>query len=278
VRAPLQTHESLKIEMLLKAIFKTYGYDFRHYAPVSIRRRVMAAFSKSRCKTLGEFQDKIVHDPAFFSTVLEDLTVVVTEFFRDPQIYPIFRSEVLPVLRTYPFIRIWHAGCATGEEAYASAITLSEEQLYNRSLVYATDINPTAIEQAKQGIYSTRDLALFTDNYIKCGGKADFTDYYTTAYERIVIKESLRPNLMFFQHNLVTDHPFVDIHMIFCRNVLIYFGSELKAKILQKFRQSLLPGGFLCLGINERLPQEITDFTPFSLAAHIYRYEGNPQQ
>ena len=244
---------ALEVRLLLEAIHARYGYDLRGYTPASMHRRVLAALAKSGLPHLGELQHRIVTDAGFFATLLHDLTVQVSELFRDPGFYRAFREKVLPVLRTYPLLRIWHAGCATGEEPYASAIMLSEAGLYDRAQIYATDLSARAIEQAKEGVYPAERLALFAANYARAGGSAQLEQYFTSAYEGIALAEPLRRNILFFQHNLVSDHVFGEMHVVFCRNVLIYFGRELRARVLDKLLAALVPGGFLCLGNAEQV-------------------------
>jgi chemotaxis protein methyltransferase CheR len=244
---------ALEVRLLLEAIHGRYGYDLRGYTPASMQRRVLAALAKSGLPHLGELQHQIVTDPAFFAGILHELTVQVSELFRDPAFYRAFRTQVLPVLRTYPLVRIWHAGCAAGEEAYASAIMLSEAGLYDRAQIYATDLSARAIELAKDGVYPAERLALFAANYEQAGGQARLDQYFTAAYDRVTLIEPLRRNILFFQHNLVSDHVFGEMHVVFCRNVLIYFGRELRARVLDKLQAAVVPGGFLCLGSSERI-------------------------
>jgi chemotaxis protein methyltransferase CheR len=265
--------ETIEIRLLLEAIHERYGYDLRDYAPASMRRRVSAALARSGLNHLGELQHRLLGEPGFFAGVLDDLTVKVSEMFRDPGFYRAFRAQVAPVLRTYPLLKIWHSGCAAGEEVYASAILLSEEGLYERSQIYATDLSLGALEQARQGVYSSDHLQRFAENYRESGGASAFSSYYNQAYGRIAFHDSLRRNVLFFQHDLVSDHVFGEMHVIFCRNVLIYFGPDLRARVLDRFGQSLSPGGFLCLGSSERLPRSEA-FSEFSAEARIYRHEG----
>lgn len=244
---------ALEVRLLLEAIHARYGYDLRGYTPASMHRRVLAALAKSGLPHLGELQHRVVTDAAFFASVLHELTVQVSELFRDPAFYCAFRAHVLPVLRTYPLLRIWHAGCATGEEAYATAIMLSEAGLYERAQIYATDLSARAIEQAKDGVYPAERLPLFASNYAQAGGEGELARYFTVAYERATLIEPLRRNILFFQHNLVSDHVFGEMHVVFCRNVMIYFASELRARVLDKLQAALVHGGFLCLGSSERI-------------------------
>jgi chemotaxis protein methyltransferase CheR len=266
--------EAIELKLLFEAIHSKYGYDLRDYAPASLRRRVMAALAKSGLGNLGELQHRLLIDPDFFAGLLENLTVRVTGMFRDPDFYRVFRSRVVPVLRTYPLLRIWHSGCATGEEVYASAILLTEEGLYDRTQIYATDLSPQALDHAKEGCYAAALLPSFVENYEKSGGTSVFANYYTEAYDHVAMRAALRKNILFFQHNLVSDHAFGEMQVIFCRNVLMYFGQQLKDRVLQKFGQGLCPGGFLCLGSGEWLSQSAEDasWVEFAPDERIYRF------
>lgn len=268
--------EALEIRLLLEAIHAKYGYDLRDYSPASLTRRVRTILLKSGLHNLGELQHKLLVDPIFFGAVLEDLTIRVSDMFRDPDFYRTLRTHVAPLLRTYPFLNVWNSGCATGEEAYSCAIVLSEEGLLDRTQIYATDLSVKGLEQAKQGVYPAEKLPAFTDNYEKSGGKSDFASYYTSAYNQVALKDLLRRKILFFQHDLVHDQVFGEMHMIFCRNVLIYFDRPLRDRVLDKLSQSLCPGGFLCLGSSERLdrPNERA-FTDFAPEYQIYRYQGS---
>jgi chemotaxis protein methyltransferase CheR len=268
--------EAIEIRVLLDAINARYGYDLRDYAPASMRRRVMAALAQSGLAHLGELQHRVLSDPQFFATVMDGLTVRVTELFRDPGFLLTLRQRVLPILRTYPLFKIWHAGCASGEEVYASAIILTEEGLYDRAQIYATALSHEALEQARQGIYSGRHAERVAASYRQAGGTADLSQYYTEAYDRIAMRESLRRNVVFFQHDLVSDHVFGEMNLIVCRNVLIYFGPTLKERVMEKFEQSLSPRGFLCLGTSERLGPDAAAraFTEFAGPDRIYRRES----
>jgi len=272
--------EQIEVQLFLEAIYMRYGYDLRGYSPTSMRRRVMAALVKSGSSHLGELQHRVISDAELFATVLHDLTVHVSELFRDPPFYKTFRAVVVPVLRTYPLIRIWHAGCSSGEEAYASAIVLTEEALYDRAQIYATDLSPQAVAHAKQGMYDIGQLASFTQNYERSGGCSNFSDYYTAAYDRIAMRESLRRNIFFFQHDLVSDYAFGEMQVIFCRNVFIYFGPELRAKVLQKFTESLCIHGFLCLGSSERIPPSVmqSELVEVAPQERIYRRAGTARR
>lgn len=268
--------EEIEIRLFLEALYARYGVDLRGYSAASIRRRVLAALERSGLAHLGELQHAVLRDPARFAAVVEDLTVHVTEMFRDPAFYQAFRARVVPILRTYPLLRIWHAGCATGEEVYASAILLSEAGLYDRVQIYATDISAQALARARRGTYAAAALAPFTHNYRQGGGTADFARWCTAAYDGIAMQDGLRRNILFLQHDLVSDHVFGEFHVVFCRNVLMYFGRELRERVLGKLAESLCPGGFLCLGAGERLEPSghARDFAPFAAGERIYRYEG----
>jgi chemotaxis protein methyltransferase CheR len=249
--APQEFIEDIEIELLLDGIFRRYGHDFRGYARESIKRRVQVALTKSGCKNISQMLERTLRDPDYFRTLVSDLTVNVTEMFRDPEVYLMIRKQIVPILKTYPSIKIWHAGCATGEEVYSMAILLQEEGLYDKSLLYATDISPRALEKAKAGIYAADQLQLSTSNYQKSGGIEPFTNYYTAKYGSVKMNGSLQKNIVFAQHNLVTDDVFSEFQLILCRNVLIYFERPLQSRVLDLFYRSLSRRGFLCLGTKE---------------------------
>lgn len=264
---------ALEVRLLLEAIHARYGYDLRDYSPPHMKRRLGAALARYGLPHLGELQHRILHDPSFFAAVLDELTVQVSDLFRDPPFYRAFRERVIPVLRTYPLLRIWHAGCATGEEAYATAILLTEEGLYDRAQIYATDLSVQALAQAKQGVFAADRAQAFAFNHARSGAKTDFAHYCTIAYDQLAISETLRRNILFFQHNLVSDQAFGEMHVIFCRNVFLYFGPELRARVIHKFAQSLCAGGFLCLGNSEQLSraEHGREFVEFASAERVYR-------
>ena len=265
--------EGIEVRLFLQAIFDRYGYDLRDYSSFSIRRRVMGALARSGLAHLGELQHRVLTDPDLFASVVEDLTVRVSEMFRDPTFYRALRTQVIPLLRTYPLLNVWHSGCASGEEAFSSAVVLSEEGLYDRTQIYATDLSSRALDQAKQGVYSADVINQCVTNYLSAGGKGRFEEYYRAAYDHFAMRESLRRRILFFQHNLVSDHVFAEMHIIFCRNVLIYFEPALRDRVVRKFTQSLRPGGFLCLGSSERLaPAYEGQFSVFNERERIYRY------
>jgi chemotaxis protein methyltransferase CheR len=267
--------EAIEVRLVLEAIFAKYGYDLRGYQTESITRRVRAALAKSGLAHLGELQHRLLSDPGFFSTVLEDLTVHVSEMFRDAPFYRAFRERIVPALRTYPEIKIWHAGCASGEEVYATAIVLWEERLYDRAQIYATDVSAGALERAREGVYPAAKAESFARAYADAGGAGRFEDYTVSAYERIAVHDRLRRNVVFFHHNLVSDHALGEMHVIFCRNVLIYFGPSLRDRVLGVLKTGLRRGGFLCLGSGESLPAAFGDFfAPFAPAHRIYQRRG----
>ena len=267
--------EALEIRLLLEAIFQKYGYDLRDYGTESMTRRVRAALAKSGLEHFGELQHRLLADPQFFATVLEGLTVHVSEMFRDPSFYRAFRERVVPTLRTFPELKIWHAGCSSGEEVYATAIVLTEENLYERSQIYATDVSAAALERAREGVYSDVQAQSFAKSYSESGGKARFEDYTLSAYDRIAVHERLRRNVVFFHHNLVSDYALGEMNVVFCRNVLIYFGPSLRDRVLGMLKMGLRRGGFLCLGANEALPATFGGvFSTFAANERIYRLRG----
>ena len=270
---PLEPNlEELEIRLLLEAIHARYGYRFQDYAQSSMRRRVHAALARSGLSHFGELQHKLLIDPDFFAAMLDDLTVRVSDLFRDPPFYRAWRQSVVPLLRTYPLLKIWHAGCASGEEVYTTAILLSEENLYERAQIYATDMSARALEMSRDGVYAEERAPEFEHNYRESGGKRQIDDYFSRAYGRVVVREGLRRNIMFFQHDLASDHALGEMHVVFCRNVLIYFGSELRARAMRTFTDCLGRGGFLCLGMNERIPSEfVPEFSEFGALERIYR-------
>ena len=247
--------EHLEIELLLEGVFRHYGFDFRSYAYASIRRRLWKRVQgeEGGLRTISDLQARILHDPDAMERLLLDLSVNVTAMFRDPSFYREFREKVVPLLRTYPFIRIWHAGCSTGEEVFSMAILLEEEGLYDRARLYATDINDVVLQRAKQGIFPLERMQEYTDNYIKAGGTRSFSEYYTAMYDGALFSPSLTRNVVFSPHNLVTDRSFSEFHVIFCRNVLIYFDKTLQNRVHRLFYESLAMFGVLALGGKESL-------------------------
>lgn len=247
-----QTHD-IEISLLLEAIFQKYGYDFRDYSEAHIRRRITNRLSLSGVKSISEMQHKVLHDSAFAARLLQDLSITVTEMFRDPPFYKMLRETVIPLLKTYSFLKIWHAGCATGEEAYSMAILLKEEGLYERTTIYATDFNQQALDKAREGIFTTEHMKGYTRNYQQAGGKEMFSNYYTSDYDLCIMEQSLKKNIVWAHHNLVTDSVFAEVNLVLCRNVLIYFNKNLQNKVQRLFYDSLIQGGILCLGSKESL-------------------------
>ena len=269
-------NEKIEFDLILQAIYQKYGYDFRDYAKASIRRRLRYRLSQSNLKSISEMQHKLLHDKKFFDTLLLDLTINVTEMFRDPSFFKTLREIVIPELKKQPFIKVWHAGCSSGEEIYSTAILLKENGMYESSLIYATDANDAVLDKAKSGIFAIDKMKDYTINYRKSGGLASFADYYTARYDNAIMDNSLKKNIVFSNHNLVTDSVFGEMDMILCRNVLIYFNRELQDRVFRLFRDSLGPGAFLCLGSKEtiRFSSCSDDFENVAENEKIYRRIG----
>ncbi|HVS96974.1 MAG TPA: protein-glutamate O-methyltransferase CheR [Puia sp.] len=260
---PIQNEE---LELLLNDISMRYGYDFTEYSRASLQRRVQRLFLVDRFPSFAEFRYRLQNDCQYFKRFVEEITVNVTEMLRDPTFYRTLRTTILPILATYPFIRIWHAGCSTGEEVYSMAILLSESGLLHKSLLYGTDINPLVIEKARKGIFPVSQMQKYSENYIQSGGLKDFSRYYTANYHLAKFDSSLTARMIFSTHNLVSDFSFNEFQLILCRNVLIYFDRELQAKVFRLFDYSLENFGYLALGSKETLR--------FSPAAARYRQVG----
>jgi chemotaxis protein methyltransferase CheR len=243
----------LEISLLLDTVYQKYGYDFRRYSQAHIRRRIMNRMAMSGLKDISQMQSVVLNDETFASKLLQDLSITVTEMFRDPGFYRSLRDNVIPILKTYPFIKIWHAGCSTGEEAYSMAILMQEESLYDRTTIYATDFNQKVLNKAKEGIFPSGIMKEYSTNYQLSGGKESFSNYYTSSYDNVIMKQSLKRNIVWANHNLVTDSVFAEVHLILCRNVLIYFERDLQNKVQNLFYNSLINGGILCLGSKEVL-------------------------
>ena len=245
--------ERIEIELLLEGVYRQYGFDFRSYAYASIRRRLWRRIEAEGLSTVSALQDRVLHEPALMERLLLDLSINVTAMFRDPTFYVAFRELVVPLLRTYPFIRVWHAGCSTGEEVYSMAILLEEEGLYDRARIYATDINEVVVQRAKSGIFPLDRMQEYTENYIRAGGKRSFSEYYMAKYDGALFAPALQRNVVFSQHNLVTDRSFSEFNVIICRNVLIYFDRALQTRVHGLFYDSLVMFGILALGSKETL-------------------------
>jgi chemotaxis protein methyltransferase CheR len=242
-----------ELSLLLEAIFHKYHYDFRHYSEASLRRRVRAALAHFGCETISRLQERVLHEPVVFTELLRFLTVQVSELFRDPSYFRSIREKVVPYLETYPSIKIWVPGCATGEEAYSLAIVLAEEGLLERTLIYATDINPECLRSAEAGIYDVDRFARFSESYLQAGGKASLSSYYMARYPSAIIDRSLKKAILFSDHSLATDTAFAEVELVSCRNVLIYFERELQDRAIGVLRDSLCRKGFLGLGLKETL-------------------------
>lgn len=251
--SPTDILENIEIELLQEGIFRHYGFDFRNYAPASFKRRIRHCMGQEGVNTVSALQEKVLHDAACMERFLLVLSINVTALFRDPGFYQVFREKVVPRLRTYPFIRIWHAGCASGEEVYSTAIVLQEEGLYDRVRLYATDMNEAVLARARDGIYPLDKMKEYAENYLKAGGKRSLAEYYTAQYDRAIFGAALKKNIVWAQHNLATDGSFNEFHVILCRNVMIYFDRELQARVHTLLYQSLTNFGLLGLGDKETI-------------------------
>lgn len=268
-----ETLEDIEIHLLLEALFRRYHYDFRHYARASIKRRLRQAREQLEYSSLSALQDALLRDPAVLARLLDFLTVQVSEMFRDPAYFSAIREKVVPHLRTYPSLKIWIAGCSGGEELYSFAILLREEGLLDRTLFYATDINPTALEIARNGIYPLDRIKAFTQNHQRSGGKTSLSEHYTAAYGGAAFDKRLRSRVVFSDHSLVTDAVFAECQFVSCRNVMIYFDRPLQDRAVGLFRDSLSHRGFLGLGSKEtlRFSEHAGAFTEFVREEKIYR-------
>ncbi|MDB5960519.1 MAG: chemotaxis protein CheR [Massilia sp.] len=259
--------------MLIEAVYLQYNYDFRDYTGASQKRRVLHALHEMDCPTISALQAKVMHEPAAFSQLLQYLTIPVTEMFRDPSFYLSLREQVIPFLKTYPSLKIWVAGCSTGQEVYSMAILLREEGLLERAIIYATDINPQSLETARRGVFPLEHMQLYTENYQAAGGKTAFSDYYTAAYGGARFDQSLVENVTFADHSLSTDSVFSETHLISCRNVMIYFNRKLQNRVFGLFHESLCHRGFLALGSKESIDfsEYGNRFEPLAKRERIYR-------
>ncbi len=243
----------IELQLLIDAIYHRYHYDFREYATASIKRRARAALSRLGCPTLSQLQERLLREPALFSQLLNILTVPVSDLFRDPSYFLTIRRTVVPLLRTYPSLKVWVAGCSTGEEVYSLAILLREERLLERTLIYATDINPDSLQKAEAGVYPVDRLPSFTENHRRSGARASLSEYYRAAYGLAVFDKSLRRQIVFSDHSLATDNVFAEVQFVSCRNVLIYFNRLLQDRAVGLFSESLCRKGFLGIGAKESL-------------------------
>ncbi len=265
--------QNVEIEQMLEDIFVKYGYDFRNYAKASLERRVMHRIEMSGLKGVSELHSRILKDKSFFDIFLKDMSITVTEMFRDPSVFAKIKELIIPYLATYPRINIWHAGCATGEEVYSMAILLHESNLLKRVQLYATDYNNKSLNIAKEGIYPIENMGKFSKNYYQSGGSNSFSDYYQAKYNSVIFKSFLKEKILFANHNLMMDQSFAEMNLILCRNVLIYFDKFLQNKVLELFRQSLVHRGFLVLGNKETLAFSSIekDFDKIASKERIYR-------
>lgn len=263
----------IEMQLLVDAIYLKYHYDFRTYAGASMRRRLALARTHFDCATLSQLQERVLHEPTLFPRLLDFLTVQVSEMFRDPGYFKAMRESVVPLLRTYPSLKVWIAGCSTGEEAYSFAILLREEGLLERTIIYATDINPQALKLAEAGIYAIERIAGFTDNHRRSGARTSLSDYYTAAYGRAVFDKSLKRHIVFSDHSLATDSVFAEMQLVSCRNVLIYFNRGLQDRAVGLFADSLCRKGFLGIGAKEtlRFGAHAEQFDEFVASEKIYQ-------
>jgi chemotaxis protein methyltransferase CheR len=265
--------EDLELSLLTEAVFRRYGLDFRNYALASLRRRVRLAMDEEGARSISGLTEKLLHDPPAMERLLLRLSINVTAMFRDPGFWQTLRAKVLPHLRSYPFVRIWHAGCSTGEEVYSMAILLTEEGLYDRCRIYATDFNEVALARAREGIISVDQMQEYSTNYLRAGGQGSLSDYYTANYGHAILRAGLRKNVVFSQHNLVTDGSFNEFNLIFCRNVMIYFNATLQDRVHRLLYASLRRYGVIGLGRKESLrgtPHE-RDYECFDEAERLFR-------
>ena len=265
--------EELEIDLLLEGLYRQYGFDFRGYARSSLRRRVRGVVAAEGLATVSGLLEKMLHDRQCLERLLLGLSVNVSAMFRDPRFFLAFRQHAVPLLRTYPFIRIWQAGCSTGEEVYSLAILLQEEGLYERCRIYATDMNEAVLQKAREGIYPLEVMQKYTANYLAAGGTAAFSDYYTAAYDHALLRPALREHVIFSQHNLVSDGVFNEFNVILCRNVMIYFTRPLQERVHALFSQSLSTFGLLGLGSHESLrflPTEV-EYEPLVPGEKLFR-------
>jgi chemotaxis protein methyltransferase CheR len=265
--------EDREVRRMLDAIALQYGYDFRDYAGASIRRRILRQMQAERLDGLPALQDRVLADPACMERLIVALTVHVTAMFRDPGFHLSFRQKVVPLLRTYPFLRLWLAGCSTGEEVYSMAILLEEEGLYDRCRIYATDLSDAVLRRAKEGVFPLTPMKEYSENYLRAGGKSSLSDFYTAAYDKALFRKGLQRNVVFAQHNLVTDGSFNEFQVVLCRNVMIYFNKELQDRVHTLLFSSLVRLGVLGLGRKESLrftPHEDA-FTELDRTERLYR-------
>jgi chemotaxis protein methyltransferase CheR len=270
----VQAHPTaLETRLLLEAIFDRYHYDFRSYAMASLKRRLIQACDRLECPNLSRLQERVLHQPETFGALLQYLTIQVSDLFRDPDFFLAVRRQVVPILKTYPSVKVWIAGCSTGEEAYSMAILLQEEGLLERSILYATDINGQSLRTAEAGIFKLARMRQFTENHRRAAGRGSLSDYYHASGDAAVMDTALRKKITFSDHSLATDSVFSEVHFVSCRNVLIYFNRELQSRALQLFDDALCNRGFLGLGSKEslRFSAVASRFSEYCAAERIYR-------
>ncbi|MBF0447094.1 MAG: protein-glutamate O-methyltransferase CheR [Magnetococcales bacterium] len=245
--------QDIEIDLLVEGLYRRYGYDFRQYSQASLKRRLINFAENNRLTHLSEIIPRMMRDLAFQESLINGISVPVTEMFRDPNLFKVLRQQIIPILQSYPFINIWHAGCATGEEVYSLAILLKEEGIYDRCQIFATDLSHESLRKAQDGIFSLDYMRDYTGNYQKSGGRGTFSDYYVARYNLAKMDDELKKNITFSRHNLATDGVFIQANLILCRNVLIYFNRTLQDRVLTLLHDSLERDGFLCLGQKESL-------------------------
>jgi chemotaxis protein methyltransferase CheR len=265
--------ENIEMDLLLEAIFRQYGHDFREYAPTSLKRRIAMAMRDEQVDTISGLQEKVLHDPSAMERLLLTISINVTSLFRDPEFFLLLRTKVLPILATYPFLRIWHAGCSTGEEVYSMAIMLQEEGLYDRCRIYATDMNNAVLRQARDGIFPTSIAQQGAANYARAGGKSSLSEYYTSAYGNAMFRSNLKENIIFSAHNLALEGSFNEFHLILCRNVMIYFTKPLQQRVHKLLYESLAMFGILGIGSKETLQftAHEQDYEQLEAGSKLYR-------
>lgn len=273
---PVSKTLDIEIKLLIDAIYLKYHFDFRDYAVSSLKRRLAAAMIAFSCQSVSQLQDKVLHESSVFNQLVDYLTVQVSELFRDPGYYRVLREKVVPILRTYPSLKIWVAGCSAGEEVYSLAILLREEGLLERTIIYATDISPHALQKAEAGIYDIARVAAFSDNHRKSGARCSLSEYYTAAYGQAVFDKSLKKRVVFSDHSLATDGVFAEVEFVSCRNVLIYFNRHLQDRAVGLFRDSLCRRGFLGIGSKESLKfsAHADAFAELDRPTRIYQKQG----
>ncbi|WP_372442253.1 CheR family methyltransferase [Metabacillus bambusae] len=250
-KAEVEEVEKIEIDLLLEAVFRYYGYDFRNYATPFIQRRICHRVNKENLTSISALQEKVLREPIVMESLISDFSINVTEMFRDPEFFKSFRTKVIPLVKDFPDIRIWHVGCSSGEEVYSMAILLHEEGIYEKTRIFATDINASILEKAKKGTFPLDGMQRYTKNYFEAGGNRSFSEYYKAVDDKVFFHPFLQKNVVFAQHNLVTDHSFNEFDIIICRNVLIYFNKCLQNDVHKLFYDSLSLSGFLGLGKRE---------------------------